>query len=78
MPPDGKLIYEKLEKAGIHGPASDECALLERHLTRYFEREYKRYIDNPVTLKELGMSTQNGPLMEETNALMGIHYDLEE
>jgi cyclopropane-fatty-acyl-phospholipid synthase len=78
MTTSGKQIYEKLAKAGIFGPSSDECALFERHLTRYFEREYQRYIDNPVSLEDLGISTDNGPIMEETDALMGTHYDVEQ
>jgi cyclopropane-fatty-acyl-phospholipid synthase len=75
MTTSGKQVYEKLAKAGIHGPSSDECALFERHLTRYFEREYQRYIDNPVSLEDLGISTDKGPMSQETSALMKNHYD---
>ena len=45
------------------------------HLTRYFEREYKRLSDHPVSLQSLGISTDQGPMMEETEALMDSHYD---
>lgn len=76
MTTTAKLIYEKLAHAGIYGPSSDECALYERHLTRYFEREYQRHIDNPVSLRDLGISTDEGPMMEETDALMDSHYDV--
>jgi cyclopropane-fatty-acyl-phospholipid synthase len=44
-------------------------------LTRYFEREYQRLEAERVSLDDLGISTAEGPIMEETEALMDSHYD---
>ena len=68
-------IYKILEEAGIYGPGSKELEKQEEHLIRYFEREYKYYRDNPVSLESLGISTNQGPMMEETKELMEHHYD---
>lgn len=68
-------IEQKLANAGIFGPGSKELALYESRLTRYFEREYQRLEAEPVSLDELGISTAEGPIMEETEALMDSHYD---
>ena len=70
-----KEISDRLASEGIFGPGSDELAKHERHLTRFFEREYKRLSDNPVSLESLGVSTDQGPMMEDTEALMDSHYD---
>jgi cyclopropane-fatty-acyl-phospholipid synthase len=70
-----ELIRKKLAQAGIHGPSSNELRLNEDRLTRYFTREYQRYIDNPVSLHDIGISTSHGPIMEETESLMDRHYD---
>ncbi len=70
-----KEISDKLASEGIFGPGSDELANHERHLTRFFEREYKRLSENPVSLESLGISTDQGPMMEDTEALMDSHYD---
>lgn len=68
-------IIEQLAAQGIYGPGSEELAKYERHLIRYFEREYKRLQENPVSLESLGVNTTQGPMMEETEALMEHHYD---
>ncbi len=70
-----KEISDLLASKNIFGPGSDELARHEDHLVRYFEREYRRLSDNPVTLQSLGISTDQGPMMEETEALMDSHYD---
>ena len=70
-----KEISDRLASEGIFGPGSDELASHERHLTRFFEREYKRLSDNPVSLESLGIATDRGPMSEETEALMDSHYD---
>ncbi len=70
-----ELIREKLALKGIHGPSSNELRLYEDRLTRFFTREYQRYTDNPVSLPELGISTSEGPIMEDTDSLMEHHYD---
>ena len=66
---------QRLADAGIFGPGSEELALYESRLTRYFEREYQRLEAEPVSLEDLGISTAEGPVMEETEALMDSHYD---
>ena len=65
-----KEISDMLASKGIFGPGSEELATHERHLTRFFEREYKRLSEHPVSLQSLGISTDRGPMMEETEALM--------
>ena len=68
-------VIEILNNAGIFGPDSKELEKHESHLARYFERKYKRLEANPVTLASLGISTDKGPMMEETEELMDHHYD---
>jgi cyclopropane-fatty-acyl-phospholipid synthase len=68
-------IYETLAAHGIYGPGSAELDKYERHLTRYFEREYLRLQQQPVSLESIGIDTSTGPMMEETDALMEHHYD---
>jgi len=75
MAPPNKEISERLAREGVFGPGSEELARHERHLTRFFEREYKRLSDNPVSLESLGISTDQGSMMEDTEALMDSHYD---
>jgi len=70
-----KEIVDRLASEGIFGPGSDEQVNNERHLTRFFEREYQRLLDNPVSLESLGITTSRGPMMEDTEALMDSHYD---
>ena len=70
-----KEISDRLASEGVFGPGSEELAKHERHLTRFFEREYKRLSDNPVSLQSLGVSTEQGPMSEQTQALMDDHYD---
>ncbi|MGB5439005.1 MAG: hypothetical protein WBN90_05055, partial [Gammaproteobacteria bacterium] len=57
-----KEISDLLASNGIFGPGSDQLATHERHLTRYFEREYKRLLEHPVSLQSLGISTDRGPM----------------
>lgn len=68
-------IYKTLASEGIYGPGSEELKKNEEHLTRYFEREYRRLKENPMTLEEAGISASEGDIMEETDALMSKHYD---
>ncbi len=68
-------IYEKLAAQGIYGPGSTELEKYERHLSRFFEREYRRLQENPVSLESICIDTSTGPMMEETEALMEHHYD---
>lgn len=75
MRAQNKRVYEKLADAGIFGPGSKQLSLYENHLIRYFGREYWRLEQNTVSLNELGISTDKGPVMEHTKALMDSHYD---
>lgn len=70
-----KKNSDLLADKGIFGPGSAELEKHERHLARYFEREYQRLSDNPVSLESLGVATDQGPMSEETEALMDSHYD---
>ena len=64
-----------LSQEGIFEPGSRQIEKFEKHLTRYFEREFRRYIESPVTLESQGISTDSGPMMEDTTNLMEKHYD---
>jgi len=68
-------IQQRLADAGIFGPGSKELALYESRLTRFFEREYRRLEKIPVTLDKLKLSTSQGPMSEDTDKLMDLHYD---
>lgn len=68
-------IEQQLADAGIFGPGSEELALYESRLTRYFEREYQRLEEAPVSLDTLDISTYEGPMSESTDDLMDLHYD---
>jgi len=68
-------LEAQLAEAGIHGPGSKDLEQYERHLIRFFEREYKRILENPSSLESIGMDTTKGPMMEETEKLMEHHYD---
>lgn len=68
-------LSQKLNTAGIYGPDSDQCLQFEKSLTRYFEKEYQRYLNKPVTLQDAGISTDTGPMMQVTDELMQQHYD---
>ena len=64
-----------LHQEGIFGPDNDEMKLYEHRLTRFFEREYARYQHSARSPRDFGISTDEGPIMEETEALMEQHYD---
>jgi cyclopropane-fatty-acyl-phospholipid synthase len=70
-----KSIAEQLAIHGIYGPGSDKLATYERHLTRFFEREYKRIENHHSTSRALGVFTDRGAMSLETNKLMDYHYD---
>jgi cyclopropane-fatty-acyl-phospholipid synthase len=70
-----KSVIEQLADHGIHGPGSAKLATYERHLTRFFEREYKRLENIHITPEDLGVSTDRGAMSVETNKLMDHHYD---
>jgi len=68
-------IVARLHQEGIFGPETSEMRLYERRLTRFFEREYARYKDSTSVPRDYGVATDEGPVMEETEALMEQHYD---
>ena len=68
-------IEARLRQAGIFGPVSEEMQLYESRLTRFFEREYARYRNSTRTPRDFGIPTDEGPMVEETEALMEQHYD---
>ena len=64
-----------LSDAGIFSPDSDTLIKQEKSLTRFLEKEYKTYLTNPITLESTGISTDKGPIMDQTEDLMKTHYD---
>lgn len=70
-----RILDRLLTDAGIHGPDSKQLIQQEKSLTRYLEKEYTTYLKNPVTLESTGVSTEEGPLVDQTEDLMKTHYD---
>lgn len=68
-------LQKLLADAEIYGPDSDQLILQEKSLVRYLEKEYKNYLSNPMTLASTGVSTSEGPVMDQTEDLMKTHYD---
>ena len=68
-------LHEQLSLNSVFGPGSIELERYEKALTRYFEKEYRDALKNPQSLKTLGVATDSGPIAEETEILMGRHYD---
>jgi cyclopropane-fatty-acyl-phospholipid synthase len=66
---------KQLASIGIYGPDSKEVARYENRLTRFFQREFVRREKEQHTLEALGVSTDHGPILEETESLMENHYD---
>lgn len=64
------LAHEK-----IFSPRSQRLILQEKSLARYLEKEYTGYLNNPVSLASTGVSTDKGPIMDQTEDLMKTHYD---
>jgi cyclopropane-fatty-acyl-phospholipid synthase len=77
-----RLIYTamdcvaQLKQAGIHACGSPESQRYEQHLVRYFTREYEQLGDSSSgRLADYGISTCQGPMWQQTEALMSQHYD---
>lgn len=64
-----------LTGAKIYNPDSETYLKQEKSLTRYLEKEYSSYLQNPITLESTGISTDRGPIMDQTDELMETHYD---
>lgn len=66
----------QLQQAGIHACGSPELLLYEKHLVRYFTREYQQLgASRNGCLGDYGISTSKGPMWQQTDALMSQHYD---
>jgi cyclopropane-fatty-acyl-phospholipid synthase len=68
-------LNELLADHGVFGPGSAELERHEKALTRYFKKEYQHCLKNPLSLAALGVTTNQGPIAEETQVLMARHYD---
>ena len=68
-------LREWLRQRGVLPWRSPEILLYEKRLARFFEREYQRRDLGACTLQDLGISTREGPMWEQTDALMMQHYD---
>lgn len=75
MHASSKSLEELLIEAEIYSPDSFQVIQQEKSLTRYLEKEYKGYLENPISLASTGISTDDGAIMEETECLMATHYD---
>jgi cyclopropane-fatty-acyl-phospholipid synthase len=64
-----------LEHEGIYPYGSPELIKQEKSVTRYLEKEYRSLLENPVSLEQLGISTREGAMWEETDELISEHYD---
>lgn len=68
-------ITEQLRRAGIHPYHSEESLKYEDRLIRAISRLYLRARKSSNSLEELGVSTREGAMAEETQDLMTHHYD---
>jgi len=68
-------LNAQLSLHGVFGPGSIELERYENALTRYFEKEYRKALKDPQSLKTLGVATDSGPIAQETEILMARHYD---
>jgi len=75
MQPHSDKIYQILAEADIYGPDSSQMLQQQKSLTRYLEREYTHYLNDPISLESTGISTDTGPIMDQTEDLMETHYD---
>ncbi len=56
---------------------SEEAKRKEKHIERFMEREYKDLLENPVPIEDLKIRPDSGPMTEQTDDLMKVHYDQE-
>jgi len=69
------IIVRQLRKAGIFCYGSAELVNYEKHLTRFFSREYAPYLTQPDPFLEEQIITNEGPLVIQNDELMDEHYD---
>lgn len=66
---------QELEKLGIYSWGSDKLNLYERHLTRFFTREYKSSEKTSKAERVFEPVGQSWNMSEKTERLMKEHYD---
>jgi cyclopropane-fatty-acyl-phospholipid synthase len=66
---------QELAAQGIHAWGSEELVLYERHLTRFFSREYKNLDSDSRTHEIVQQASDVIPMSEKTERLMQEHYD---
>ncbi|MFW2439247.1 MAG: SAM-dependent methyltransferase [Arenicellales bacterium] len=66
---------QQLAKQGIFAWGSEELSRYERHLTRYFAREYKVFNSGCGTEQVLKQADESRQMSEKTESLMKEHYD---
>jgi len=57
--------------------SSEEARRKEEHVARFMGREYRAYLEDPVSIEQLDLDPASGPLTEKTTDLMKVHYDQE-
>lgn len=65
----------ELASFGVYAPDSSRLNREELAIVRYLEKEYNKYVSQPVTCLELGVSSNVGPLFLDTEELIEGHYD---
>ena len=68
-------VVEKLQAQNIFPHGSEQALQKESHVARFLAREYRTAMDNITTPSELGISSEAGPMWEETKSLVETHYD---
>lgn len=68
-------FLKKLEEAGIHSYGSKGIKRFEDRLERVICRAYRKVEKAGRSFTDLGVSTREGPVAEETEDLMKHHYD---
>lgn len=59
----------------LNAYGSDALDQYERRLTVAFERSYRQAQRDALSLDALGVSSTTGPMAEQTDDLMAVHYD---
>lgn len=66
---------QQLEEKGVFAWGTEELGAYERHLTRYFTREYKGLSYGSGTEQVLKQADKSRQMSEKTGSLMKKHYD---
>lgn len=71
-------VIQQLSSHNIHCYGSAELLKFERHLARYFEREYDRWHDNSTPPEEYGVSSFSGDMIDRDSYTVSLlPYDQE-